>query len=145
MNDSLILFLEEKGFVCKNSIYFIKKTYHHIAKEIEIIVHVLYWNDGQVYFVDIDVLTTSENQYVKPITQIRISKLDDLELKVKKIINAIDDIVTTTLVFDVFPIFKDDIYNFPNEMTFSSYSGTVIDLSGDEIVIANKSNAINEG
>lgn len=146
MNESLILFLEENGYVCHNNWVFDKTDYNKLAKKIEIIGYGSYANQTIESF-SIDVYSELKDCLgdERLILWIKICNFDNFETKIKRIIENIQDVITFSYMNDGCAEFSDKSNKDNQEMIISSYDGIVVDLSSDEIIIRKDNNyAINE-
>lgn len=146
MDSSLVLFLEENGYVCYNNGFFVKTEYHKLAKKIEIMGYGSYANQTIDSF-SIDVYSEIKDWLgdERLILWIKICNLENLETKIKIIIKNIQDIITSSYMNDGCAEFNDINNKDDQGMIISSYDGIVVDLSSDEIIIRKDNNyAINE-
>lgn len=138
MNSDLIIFLEESGFICSGPWHFKKNSSHEIAKKIEIVGYGWGYNDEEnpkEYNIDVysNDGTSSEDSLI---IWIKICNFYCFDLKIKRIINYINEIITVSSIFNGCADFTDSNEN-PDSMIISSYEGISIDLSEDEPKVMN--------
>ncbi len=137
MNPELVLFLEENGFVLFSDKSFRKESYHQVEKEIEINCYGLDYRHGdspERFGIEVHVKkkNNSEDDY-QFIIWIEVRSDDLINLKIKRIINNLDEIILISRKsYDYVEYFD----YFVNSMTLSSEDNDIaIDLSEDEIKI----------
>lgn len=146
MDNSLILFLEENGYVFRDDLVFAKTEYHKLAKKIQILGYASFNNKNIARF-NIDVYSEIRDCLGDEslILWIKICNLENLETKIKRIVKNIQDIITSSYMNDGCAEFNDINNKDDQGMIISSYDGIVVDLSSDEIIIRKDNNyAINE-
>lgn len=142
MNSELILFLEENGFINAGYDEFKKKHYHQIAKEIKLYLYGFGYRDSystpeKISFeVHLDHSQYDPDRNYDMIVWIGIHNKENAELKIKRIINNLDEIIAVSLKEQEYTeYFDSDIH----DMTLFSPDGLMLDLSKDEIkIIDNK-------
>jgi hypothetical protein len=145
MNSELILFLEENGFILDTIGGFRKITYNQIANDIKIVGYETSSRKNITQEFAIEIQQKFIDDYGRSkyglLFYIIINRTDRLDLKIKKIINEIDNITSEVCSVNTFLEFS-DVYD-DHDMIFSSQDGVILDFSGDELVITNYcSNAI---
>lgn len=137
MNESLILFLEENGFVNVDSWGFEKVTHSQALNKIEIKGYGLFCDsDGKPEKFYIDVYSIEQSDTERLIVWIQLYNFLNFEKKVKKIINFVDDLIAVSCTFvKGYGRFSDVGYLYPHDKLILSSDEATIDLSRDELVI----------
>lgn len=144
MNPELTLYLEENGFVFHNPWWFSKLAYHSLEKKIKIVGTGTHFGNkimnNFVFEIEVYTVEEREGRYDESLglfLLIEITKTNHFDLKIKKIINEIDDIITIAHMFEGLTEFTDNSKNHSHDMIFSSENGVTIDISREELLIMN--------
>lgn len=137
MDKSLILFLEENGFVNVDSWGFEKATHSQALNKIEIKGYGLFYDsDRKPEKFYIDVYSIEQSGPERLIVWIQLYNFLNFEKKVKKIINFIDDLIAVSCTFiKGYGRFSDVQSLYPCDKLILSSDEVTIDLSRDELVI----------
>lgn len=138
-----IAFLEENGFIVSDRLYLRKDIYNQFAKKVEIHGYLKFIQDYQHddFSFSIDCYSEEKDRYGDSlwICSIYFTGDDHAEIALKKIITAINEIVTIS--YKTMRSYEQPIEfrNFftGNAFIFSSSEGISLDLRGDELLIAN--------
>lgn len=131
MNPEILLYLEENGFNCDEPWEFFKKIF--IQEMTEVLIYGARCFEREHLF-GIDIcgvcIDSYGNSYKRGIAWMVLYICDDFDSKIKKIINAIDEIVTISLTFR-FAEFEE----LPNLKVLSDHGLVHLDFSEDELKI----------
>ncbi len=147
MNPDLILFLEENGFACDNVWKFRKMIFHNKEKEVKVLGYGTSFGKQVLHRFELEahtVIKRENNCYDSHglIFSIEITKMNQFDLKIKKIINEIDNIITLASMFEESMELTDNWETHVHDMMFSSTNGITIDISQEEILIMNNKNKL---
>lgn len=147
MNPDLILFLEENGFSCENKWKFSKMIHNNLEKEVKVLGYGTSFGKQVLHRFELEAHTVikRENDCYDShglILSIEITKMNQFDLKIKKIINEIDNIITLASMFEESMELTDNCEKHSHDMMFSSPNGLTIDISKEEILIMNNENKL---
>lgn len=147
MNPDLILFLEENGFACDNVWKFRKMIFHNKEKEVKVLGYGTSFGKQVLHRFELEAHTVikKENDCYDShglILSIEIHKMNRFDLKIKKLINEIDSIISLASMFEGYIELTDNWETHIHDMMFSSPNGLTIDISKEEILIMNNENKL---